>query len=270
VIKGTATEGERRALWLFSANSTYRGETMRSVAEAEVAAMFNMMEDTIHSREDLRVYLEVDEVTWSNLRSMAMIKMAKKEGYIRLSDAIQEFERPTYFKEVMAGLTNLMEENPLYQAYKASIAEMDFYCKVDDLTYSDVTEKFPALMDIHQGKKQAWFAEQARIETVAFERVGSRQLEAGKPTKGFNTKLFPERFSEMEKILRRHAIRSQDPESDLNSLCDWVLEKYPNQQNVRWPHSEEIWIKMNRISPALCTLRVPKVFDTSSQEETGF
>jgi hypothetical protein len=255
IHRGQAPDDLKTAVRLYASNTTYRGMTMRTVAEEQIKFVFSqLVSDTIHGIESMKEFLQenfdMDREWLDSRRHRAILRLAAQSGYVTLSGAIQDLERPTYFKEVLAGLSHLLETDPLHLSYRAWEKNIDDLCQTDDLTYSEVELRFPELFQCFKKARAEWFARQARIETDAFNEVGN----IGPPvTRSFNSEPIINRPRVMDRILRRH-LTARFSQAEQEESFSSMIEEIDNEIAPQDP----IFIKRDRIINH-CTLRTPLV-----------
>jgi hypothetical protein len=271
VISGTANMHAERALWLFSSNSTYRGITSRTLAEEQLRVIFSMQEDTKMSRDDFKSILEIDDDRWLQMRSRDQIRMIEQTGYISLHSAVQLFERPTYFKEVMCGLSTLLNTDNYYLRYQALEQELDKFCAHEGLSRTEFTGLHTGIGSIFADAQRDWFNQQMRIETSAFKTAGT----LGVPVdigdrKGFNSTPMQHRLPQMQRIITRHASTVTVSDDDVSSLQKWVDTTGESLPNARHLRTDEIFIAKRRIAPSLCTLSTSGVITLAKPRDETF
>jgi len=263
VVRGDANEYVKHALWLYSSNTTFRGMTMRTGAEDQLKAIFTQfVGDTITNEDALRALLEekgVNVQRWSLLRQRDKQRLARSVGYVSLSEAIQQFERPTYFKEVLASLSGLLQEDVAHRTMMVWEENLDQICREDDLTYDQVREAFPSEYNSFVKSRNDWFARQAYIETWAFTLVPGHQGEGKIPaeprvTRSFNSTPLVQRPAQMDRIIRRHLPTRLSLEERLTVMSNYLLEVGDSIPPA--PSKDVVWIRSSRIVD-LCTLSTP-------------
>lgn len=247
---------------------------MRTAAEEQLKAVFtHFVGDSIHSMEDLRAHLEqlgLPVGNWNHMRQRDKHRLAKRAGLVSLKEAIQMFERPTYFKEVIAGLTSLFETDGKYQDYLGALEELDTLCANYNMTWTEVQEKFPTQWKIFSDSRSKWFARQAYVETWAFTKcpghIGTQKLPETPQASGFatadqvrhvgsfNSMLMVDRPRQMDRIIRRHLPSLYTPERCMELMGNWLFDW--DGDTVSQPLEDPIFIRQNRIVN-LCTLETP-------------
>jgi len=236
---------------------------MRTGAEDQLKAIFTQfVGDTITNEDALRALLEekgVNVQRWSLLRQRDKQRLARSVGYVSLSEAIQQFERPTYFKEVLASLSGLLQEDVAHRTMMVWEENLDQICREDDLTYDQVREAFPSEYNSFVKSRNDWFARQAYIETWAFTLVPGHQGEGKIPaeprvTRSFNSTPLVQRPAQMDRIIRRHLPTRLSLEERLTVMSNYLLEVGDSIPPA--PSKDVVWIRSSRIVD-LCTLSTP-------------
>jgi hypothetical protein len=228
---------------------------MRTPAEDQLKFIFeNLVADSICGMDALKAlsvsngWIE-DSETFDLLNHRSKLNLASSHGYISLSEAIQMFERPTAFKESLAGLSQIMEDDEDYLRYLSVQKEVDDLCHEWDLTYDEVTLSIPSLKKDYVNAQLAWFNRQAEIETIAYRLDGADPT--AKPS-GFNSVPMVQRPSAMDRIIRRHLDRRFTPE-ELTSGFTRIVDAEESWNDT---HSDVTFIKRSRM-PRLMTLQTP-------------
>jgi hypothetical protein len=253
------------AIRLYASNTTYRGITMRTVAEEQIKFVFSqIVSDTVTGIDGAKEFClgslpegERASATewWERSRYRDKLNLMKRSGFTTLSGAIQEMERPTYFKEVLTGLTSRMKIDPTYLQYQESMFELDYLCYEHDLTFSECKSLFNKEYKWYESSRNAWFARQARYETEAFKEsydpveLGSRE----ESTSGFNSEDMIYRPSTMDRIIRRHLTKRYSKYEQLEALATVLDDPGLFSSDLR---PEVIFIKRERMLN-MCSLRTP-------------
>jgi hypothetical protein len=260
----------RKALWLMSSNTTFRGITMRTAAEDQLKAIFTLFTgDSILGEEAMRQHLGLTEIVWARTRWRDKISLAKKAGYLSLSEAIQLFERPTYFKEVLSGISSKMKVEPLYLDFIEMQKELDSYCEDFNMVYDDIKscEGFKEIYKIYEKTRAKWFERQAFIETYAYsliplseecdKKLVLREVdeEDDLSNKSFSTTPINLRVRQIERIIRRYLPTTRIEDSDRAVFNDFVIDYGECPQRYLIP-TEVVFIPSARIKD-LCTLATP-------------
>jgi hypothetical protein len=263
VLGNTAEPRERNALWAFASNTTFRGINMRTLAEEQLQAVFTHFVDDSVKNSDLGETLGYEPERWESLRRRDRLRAAKAHGLISLSEAIQLFERPTYFKEVLAELSSVISEDPLNRQFKTAEREIRRICSDQDMTLVELEKCNPDLVGIYRKFRNLWFARQAEIETLAFTRVrGARKPSALADLRpadrgGFNTRTWSQRMTDLVGDLLLHSDATEStPEGDeriIQFACGARKTEPPP------PDKDEVFIRRSRIVDSLCTLSTPLV-----------
>lgn len=266
VIEGKASEHVKRALWLFSSNTTYRGITMRTAAEEQIKFVFREFVADVVSDVDLLRPSSLSEEEWADLPYRRKARAVHAIGYVSLSEAVQMMERPTYFKQVLAGLGDLMKSDPLYLAYMDSLASMDELALSYECSFNELPPSVKAIVDAHRKNEQTWFARQAYLETWAFTLCEgadkSRQdvlvplpeVEEASDTRSFSSTPFVARMDYMCRIIRRH-ISSVDHEDSVRIIHDEISKRGVDFASLT-TRPADTWIPTRRMVN-LCTLATP-------------
>jgi hypothetical protein len=262
ILQNAAEPMERNALWAFASNTTFRGINMRTMAEEQLVAVFtHFVDDSVHL-SNLRETLGVEENRWESLRRRDKQRLAKSHGLISLSEAIQLFERPTYFKEILADLSLILSEDPLNQQYNTARRFVLRFCRNNEMTLASLELPFPELFRDYRRYASLWFARQAEIETWAFTRIrGSSQtgrLTDPRPVDrgGYNTRSWPQRMADLVDDLLFHTDRAESTAEGDERLLSFVLE-HRYSTDVQAPYVDEVYIRRGRIVDSLCTLSTP-------------
>jgi len=257
VSRGEASTHVKHALRLYASNTTYRGITMRTIAEDQLRFIFqHLVSDSVDGMASLKLLAvengwvgSVEEYDLKNHRSK--LNLASSHGYICLSEAIQMFERPTAFKECISGLQSIMEQDEDYLRFQAEQLSVDDFCSDWDLTYDELEKSVcRPLHDRYVKARQAWFARQAVIETQAFSLEGDDPT--GHVSSSFNTTPMILRPKAMDRIIRRHLDRRFTPEERTQGFTSIV----DSQASWDGTHEDVIFIKKSRM-PRLMTLQTP-------------
>jgi hypothetical protein len=281
VLDGTASKDISKALWLYSSNTSFRGMTMRTVAEVEMAAIAESFPGTVRGLKGLRSHLSTlgrayTEDQWRRIRYNRKLGLARDAGLIDLNSAIQAFERPTYFKEVLAGLSGIMKNDPIYQSYASCELECDNLCKEHDILYSEMDVLFPEIVKLKRKRQLEWFDRQAYIETYAFTLIdGSTRADpkgnllpvendssfesgdAKHRLRSFNTVHMVDRPDKMDRIMRRFLKKQLTVEESLVSFAAHLDNLGEDSLNkIKGGPRELIFIKQSRIVND-CTLSTP-------------
>jgi len=256
----------RNALWAFASNTTYRGINMRTMAEEQLKAVFtHFVSDSVHSSQ-LQDHLGVEPERWLSMRSRDKSRLAKSRGLTSLKEAVQLFERPTYFKEVLANLTDLLQEDQYFKRYKELKDKLRTFLREENMTQTEFEQFNPSAWKEFNRAQLEWFTRQAHIETVAFARLpGAKDPNIAKDvpevqvklgSKGFNTRTWPERLDNLVSDLLMHSRTGSSSVEQDNLVCEWFVANRDNLER-RVPEPDEIWIKSARIADTLCTLTTP-------------
>jgi len=230
---------------------------MRTIAEDQLRFIFSFcVADSICGLPALeQMLLEKgiveNQEALDDLGFRAKSKLAMTHGYVSFSEAIQLFERPTYFKEVLSGLTGIMEVSPIYIKYQSAQEELDYYCSSFDLTYKELEVLNKELFKHYSSARNNWFAEQARLETIAYNLEGPDP--EVKPS-GYNTVPMVQRPYTMDRLVRRHLQKRFSIEERFEGVTR-ILDSSEAWQGS--PVDENlIFIRRDRM-PRLCTLQTP-------------
>jgi hypothetical protein len=197
--------------------------------------------------------------------------MIEQTGYISLHSAVQLFERPTYFKEVMCGLSTLLNTDNYYLRYQALEQELDKFCAHEGLSRTEFTGLHTGIGSIFADAQRDWFNQQMRIETSAFKTAGT----LGVPVdigdrKGFNSTPMQHRLPQMQRIITRHASTVTVSDDDVSSLQKWVDTTGESLPNARHLRTDEIFIAKRRIAPSLCTLSTSGIIVLAKPRDETF
>jgi hypothetical protein len=252
VQNGTASEFVKRALWTFRANSSFRGMTLATRAEEELRAIFSFFVADSFPLAQL-----VEDHQWRHgLRRRDYQRLARKAGYISMSDLLEETNRPTYFKYVMAGIAGIFQ-HPLYLQLKAAEHDLSLLLEREDMTLSQFSVHNGGIVSFVETLRLAWFAKQSELETYCFERVSGfagddnhHEYVPEFELTSFNVVSWQDRMSAMTRILRLWGGDLQRPDDqEIVDLIQNGLLREP-----QWV--DEIYVKESRLV-SLCTLRTP-------------
>jgi hypothetical protein len=172
-------------------------------------------------------------------------------------------ERPTYFKQVLANLSGLMELAPEKKIYDELQTAMDEICDSYECSLSELPESVTPLIALFRESQSNWFQKQAFIETHAFtlckgaNKVSPSPLnhaEGEEPVenKSFSSTPFVNRMKHMVRIIRRYA----DPYvGDPLDVIRQEIAKRGVDFTTADHRPADVWIPSSRMRN-LCTLSV--------------
>jgi hypothetical protein len=267
-LKNSLTPHERNSLWAHSSNTTYRGITMRTMAEEQLQAVFSYFTPDSVPRSELLGHVNVEPDIWVRMTKREQERAAARSGLVSLKEAIQLFERPTYFKEVVAALPDQMKSDEAYKSYREAEKKLRSFLVETKSTLNDLGDNGNELLCIYTKARTKWFARQAFLETYAFQRApgfigkpvepfNGKEYDDDLEIKSFKTRSWDRRIAELESDLRLHWAGPAPVESDYGELEDFVLSNRNSFLDLRVSDpGEEIFIQRSRII-GLCDLSTP-------------
>jgi len=286
---GIDCQVESRILQSFSNNTLYRGVTHRTIGEESTLSAMQCL-GFEESEETIRALLGLDSTTWDNLKNTDKSWKAKSVGYIRQSEFIQLLERPTYFKEVLAGAPSDLHRSDEYIRFRTLESTLMYVAESEGhMLISDVNQSHPDIVSEYLDARKRYHDLHIQAETYYYTRISGNPeglhlpdflLERERtlkrrfkelplpdeedlldPHKGFNTLSWPARVRLLRRNLTLYGtdrLKQLTDEEVFAALCriaDKLLEEPSTGVLLIPADSRRItFIKRDRIGGSLCTL----------------
>ncbi|APG77156.1 RNA-dependent RNA polymerase [Beihai narna-like virus 21] len=248
----------------YSSGTSFRGLNSKTLVEEQLRAIFEMVGDS-KTESEMREILGISPEEWVRHSRKNRRMEAQRKGFIEFGEALQLFERPTYFKEVLVSLPTYMREEPKKIEYDRLRRSMRTVLLSAGIPKHEWEELFPQEAAQLKAAQESWFARQAYMEANAFSLIdGSRSnaLRAlPKPSleEDFKTRSFKQREADLLcDILETFDMNPSLEEREANEkeFSNFVAT-WDGQIRFEPPRSDAIYIQRKRIAETLCTLQTP-------------
>jgi hypothetical protein len=255
VIQSRAPPLVENALKSFGTRTAFRGMNARTLAEEQTKAVFQFFLDDSRPEELLMESLEKTPEDWRKMSRRDKRELARRSGYIEFSEALQMFERPTYFKEILAGLPNAYRKDDIFKTYELREKMVKKMLLKTRLTLSELGKHFPEIADSYKKSRTNWFARQMWYETRAFSLLPHSSDDFGIGGQVLNEDFATRTFSRREKDLVCDLLLLTESREEIGPLRKVLYNQLIG--GVVPPPPTGLYIRRSRIAETLCTLQTP-------------
>jgi hypothetical protein len=258
IIDGRGSTSTRSTITSYRTNTSYRGLVSKMDAAEQIYGALDSMDQAKVSSDELREKVGIDETTWSRMRHMQKKRTAKKYGYIAISDILSEIERPTYFKQVLLGETDIINAQSETKEFLEQEKEILDICKDKNMSLEEVleSEDFQAeSLDYTEARAKAaqkkWDIELFTSDLAAgkvvpdFMRIKPEERSIHK---GFNSVPFSKRKTTMINNLIKY------PPKSFDIGIDSIIDVYNGNKSIS--HRDEFFVPEDRLRNT-CKLTTP-------------
>jgi hypothetical protein len=202
----------RRALRGYSSNKTYRGIQVSHIQEEAYKRIFRSHQfqlDDVKLASIVRDRLQIPLTRWADLRYRDKMNKLETIGLIPISRALEQMNRPAYFKRMLTSIDCVFEKDPAYTEFNETISELDRLCETEDSTWFEQQNLSSVEWTLYERARNAWFSRKKELEEESFNfRIDPDELQKSskdlRSEKGFNSTPLIYRPKVIERQVRRH------------------------------------------------------------------
>jgi hypothetical protein len=272
IISGRGQTSTRANLNSYRTNTSYRGLVQKMDASEQIYGALGNMDSEKKTIEQIKeifvqenTHLNDSEQVWNFLRHRDRKKFATKCGYIAISDVLAEVERPTYFKQVLVGESDIINAQPEMARFKFYENVMIKICREDGISLQEALDSNEYTFDSSYYKESRAAAAQKKWDIELF----TSDLAAGKECPefmkniereiqtSFNTTPWDVRKSKMVDTFIRHPPIGEP-------IIGTILEVFNGRKKII--HNDDFFVPIDRLRKT-CSLRTPLKIKLSPQTE---